>query len=301
MKSDTSQILSAFESEVQHDHGDRPLMDGDRARIWRHAGLDGVELFQGSYQNYEFARHFHRVPAIGVVDRGAMSFYCRSANHVLGRGTVLLLNPGETHAPSPADSLGWSFRVFYLDKTFLKSMASDASMQTLRFKQPFVEDRELASSLFRLHVALERDGDRLHFESLLCSIFSRAVERYSESVNRDAEPELDKTSIGTALQYMEANYRQNLSLAELAALSPYGASHFLRMFKEIVGLTPRDYLTQFRIEMATSLLQLGMPLVDVAYMAGFTDQSHFTKKFKRVLGVTPGQYMFMAKTSGTSR
>lgn len=293
----SSQILKATESDIQRDHGDRPLVQGDQARIWRHTSLEGVELLQGSYRNYEFARHFHRVPAIGVVDRGSMSSYCRSEHHILGTGTVLLLNPGEVHAPAPAGSLGWSFRMFYLEERIFESVTSNVSMQNLRFQQPFVQDGKLAASLFQLHLELEENGDRLCFESLLLSIFSRLTERYAEDVSPSAQPKSDRIAIDMARQYLEANYHRNLSLTELANLSSFSASHFLRMFRDIVGLTPHAYLTQLRVEFATSLLRIGTPLVEVANLAGFADQSHFTKKFKRILGITPGQYILTSKSS----
>jgi AraC-like DNA-binding protein len=101
-----------------------------------------------------------------------------------------------------------------------------------------------------------------------------------------------------ALDYMEANYDRNLSLDELAGLSSYSASHFLRTFRDVVGLTPHAYLTQFRIELATTLLRSGTPLIDIAQLVGFTDQSHFTRKFKRILGVTPGQYALSSRNTG---
>ena len=295
-RNDSLQIQEAVASEIQRDHGDRPLTQGDHARIWRHDRLDGVELFQGSYKSYQFAKHFHRVPAFGVVDRGSMSSYCRHENHVLGTGTVLLLNPGEIHAPAPADSPGWSFRMFYLEEALFRSMSLNFSLQDLRFQQPFVQDSQLASSLFQLHLELEEAGDRLHFESVLLSIFSQLAERHSEALSPSSQLKPDKARIDVAREYLEANYDQNLSLAELAAVSSLSASHFLRMFRDTVGLTPHAYLTQVRIEYATSLLRAGTPLVDVANRVGFTDQSHFTKKFKRIFGVTPGQYSATAKS-----
>jgi AraC-like DNA-binding protein len=296
LPSAATQVLSALESEIEEDHRERPLGSEDHARIWRHASLNGVELFHGSYKNYEFARHFHRVPAIGVVDRGAMSSYCRRGNHVLAAGTVLLLNPGEIHAPAPASAAGWSFRMFYFDEAFFQSIPMPA-MQALRFRQPFVQDRELAYTLLQLHHELEGNGDRLGFETAFMSIFSRLAERYTETIDQSAQPKPDRTAIGAALQYMESNYDRNLSLNELAELSPYSASHFLRMFRDVVGLTPHAYLTQFRIELATDLLRAGTPLVDIANLVGFTDQSHFTRKFKRVLGVTPGQYALSSQVT----
>lgn len=180
--------------------------------------------------------------------------------------------------------------MFYFDDAFFESIPLPAAMQTLRFRQPFVQDRELASTLYQLHRELEGDGDRLGFETTFVSIFSRLADRYSEAAGQAAQPKPDRTAIRAALQYMESNYARNLSLGELAELSPYSASHFLRMFRDVVGLTPHAYLTQFRIELATDLLRSGTPLVDIADLVGFTDQSHFTRKFKRILGVTPGQY-----------
>lgn len=292
-----SQLLKAPHSEIQRDHGERLLWHEDRARIWRHAGLQGVELFQGAYHKYQFAKHFHRVPAIGVVDRGSMKTYCRRGHHLLGTGTVLLLNPGEIHAPAPAGSSGWSFRMFYLEEKLFSSVSSNFAMHDLRFQQPFVQDRELASRLFQLHLELEENGDALHFESRLVSIFSRLAERHAEIVSHSPGQKSDKGKIDYVRQYLEANYNKNLRLTELAELSSFSASHFLRAFTETVGLTPHAYLTQLRIEFATCLLRAGTPLVEVAYLAGFTDQSHFTKKFKRILGVTPGQYSLSSKAS----
>ncbi|CAN5697958.1 AraC family transcriptional regulator [soil metagenome] len=224
-----------------------------------------------------------------------MSSYCRRENHVLETGTVLLLNPGEIHAPAPADSGGWSFRMFYLDKELFQSTSLNLSMQDLLFQQPFVQDNELASNLLQLHLDLEGSGDRLHFESILVSIFSRLAERHSEAMRPPNQPKPDQVRINRARQYLEAHYDQNLSLAELAEVSSFSSSHFLRMFRDTVGLTPHAYLTQVRIEFATSLLRAGTPLVDVANQVGFTDQSHFTKRFKGILGVTPGQYSLNAR------
>jgi len=284
-------VREASDSEVQRDHGDEPFSKGDHAKIWRNARLEGVELFRGSYRNYEFARHFHRVPAIGVVDRGSMSSYLRRGNHVLGAGTVLLLNPGEIHAPAPAGERGWGLRMFYLEEKLFTALSLNFASQPLRFRRPFVQDKELASSLFHLHVELEGDGDTLRFETLLLAIFSRLAERHSEAVGDFAEYKSDKARIDLARQYLEAHYKEKIGVNELAEVSALSPSHFLRMFRDTTGLTPHAYLTQFRIEVATSLLSSGASFADVASATGFTDQSHFTKQLKRILGVTPGQYV----------
>lgn len=283
-------FLVGTDSEIQSDHGEEPLHHGESARLWRHVNLREVELFHGSYQKYQFAKHFHRVPAIGVVDRGVMSTFCRRENHIVGMGTVLLLNPGDVHAPAPAGTSGWSFRMFYLDPSFFATVSPDGRQEIPRFSAPFIQDRELAKKLFRLHVAMESKGQRLEFEDTLVSILFDLTQRYTESPSPSLPVKQDRSVIGMALHYLEANYHRNLSLAELANLSAYGTSHFLRLFRETIGLTPHAYLTQLRVERGMSLLQSGLSIVEIANRLGFVDQSHFTKSFKKILGVTPGRY-----------
>jgi len=219
-----------------------------------------------------------------------MSSYFRRGNHLLEPGTVVLLNPGEIHAPAPGGVSGWSMRMFYLEEGFLRSIAPDLSLQTLRFRKPYVQDHELASQLIELHLSMRQGGDRLLFESAFLDIVSRLVDRHIETPGLHSIPKPEQSAIHKALEYLEANCARNVSLTELSKLSPYGPSHFLRIFKEVTGLTPHAYLTQFRVELAIAQIRSGKALVDVASMVGFSDQSHFTKKFKRIFGLPPGQY-----------
>src|SRR5579875_2413625 len=79
-------LASEDASSILDDHGEQCLAPEESARIWSHVALPGVELFQGSYRSYEFAPHFHSVPAIGVVDKGAMRCDIRTATHHVPAG-----------------------------------------------------------------------------------------------------------------------------------------------------------------------------------------------------------------------
>ena len=68
-------------------------------------------------------------------------------------------------------------------------------------------------------------------------------------------------------------------------MSPY---HFLRLFKESMGLTPYRYVIERRVERARELLRRSsLPISEVALSCGFTDQSHLSWHFKRLVGLTP--------------
>src|SRR5579883_1074898 len=85
-------------SGLESEHCEEPLGPGEIARIWQAKGVD-VELLHGQYKRFSFARHFHAAAAIGVVDKGVMSTYCHGRVHCVPAGTVVLLNPGDVHAP----------------------------------------------------------------------------------------------------------------------------------------------------------------------------------------------------------
>ncbi|WP_457831280.1 helix-turn-helix transcriptional regulator, partial [Staphylococcus aureus] len=80
-----------------------------------------------------------------------------------------------------------------------------------------------------------------------------------------------------------------MTIAQVAQECRLTPSHFARAFRRSTGLAPHGYLMQLRLEEAKKLLlQPHLPLVDIALICGFGDQSHFTRVFGRLTGATPG-------------
>jgi transcriptional regulator GlxA family with amidase domain len=83
----------------------------------------------------------------------------------------------------------------------------------------------------------------------------------------------------------------NLSLNGVAAACKLSASHFARAFKASTGLPPHQWVMATRIEMARGILASSdTPLVEIAGMCGFADQSHFSRVFARIIGASPGAW-----------
>lgn len=107
------------------------------------------------------------------------------------------------------------------------------------------------------------------------------------------------SSIREALSFMEANFAEPLTLAQLARLSNLSVFRFATVFRREVGLPPHKYLCRLRVSHAQSLLRQGTSPATVAIDSGFFDQSHLCRHFKRLCGVTPGQ--FAATIRGSNR
>jgi transcriptional regulator GlxA family with amidase domain len=92
-------------------------------------------------------------------------------------------------------------------------------------------------------------------------------------------------------EYVDAHLGASMDLAMLAGIAGVSIHHFARGFKQSAGVTPHHYLVQKRVERARDLLaQTDLPLSEIAYAVGFSDQSHLARHFRQMLGVTPGQF-----------
>ncbi|MCA1319464.1 helix-turn-helix domain-containing protein [Bacillus tianshenii] len=84
------------------------------------------------------------------------------------------------------------------------------------------------------------------------------------------------------------NYRRNITIEELAELAGVTSNYVTVLFKEVLGVTPIQYLHQTRINTAWNLLQsTGMSVREVAEYLGYCDQSYFNRMFKKWMGMAP--------------
>ncbi|HET6196074.1 MAG TPA: AraC family transcriptional regulator, partial [Acetobacteraceae bacterium] len=94
-----------------------------------------------------------------------------------------------------------------------------------------------------------------------------------------------------AQEMFRADLSTNPSLQRVAEACKLSVSHFSRAFKVSTGVPPHQWLLTARIERARNLLaDSATPLVEVADMCGFADQSHFSRIFARTMGTSPGAW-----------
>lgn len=84
---------------------------------------------------------------------------------------------------------------------------------------------------------------------------------------------------------------RQITIDEMADMVHISKYHFIRSFKQEIGLTPHQFQLQNRIRKAKLLLRQDKTITETALDAGFYDQSHFIKQFEKAVGMTPTAYL----------
>lgn len=265
------------------------------SRYWRLDGFGGVDLLRADASTHRYARHSHEGYALGTVEAGAHGFAARGQVWTAIPGSVVIVNPDDAHDGGPAArDGGYSYRMIYVDGAVFAAALAEAAGRRVAapfFPDAVVGDVALAERLLALHRALERPEARLEREAKLITALAELARRHGGTARQGGHRANSPRAVTLALDYLAANFAEDISLAQLAALAGVDRFHLLRAFRRSIGLPPHLFQTQLRLRHAKRLMLEGEPAAMAAAAAGFADQSHLIRKFKAAYGVTPGQYL----------
>lgn len=115
--------------------------------------------------------------------------------------------------------------------------------------------------------------------------FKEAINVFISSVEEESFGTAN--TIGKIKKYIEENYMKDIGLEDIASAVGFDKSYIGRIFKKSEGKTIMNYVLEYRIEKANSLIKKGMSVSEVSYAVGFNDPAYFSKCFKKVTGTSP--------------
>ena len=91
--------------------------------------------------------------------------------------------------------------------------------------------------------------------------------------------------------FIEAHYREDISMQDAAAALRYSDAYFCKLFKQCFKVNFSAYLNEYRVEKARQLIaDPRISLKDISTACGYSDSNYFTRVFKRLTGQTPSEY-----------
>ena len=136
-----------------------------------------------------------------------------------------------------------------------------------------------------------------HFDQLieLLQVFQLLAlsEEVMELNDRDTSVKLfldDRVRMTAVYNYIHANYNQTPDVNEVAGSVHLSTAAFCRYFKKETKMTFTDFVNQYRITQAKTLLLKDMTVSEACYDVGFDSLSYFTKLFKKITGENPSAF-----------
>lgn len=108
--------------------------------------------------------------------------------------------------------------------------------------------------------------------------------------------EANITSIVRAIEYIEQNLQEAITMAQIAEAACYSLYHFCRMFNSLTHHTPYEYLMRRRLsEAARELVDTDRKIIEIAFDYEFNSPETFARAFKRMFGMQPNQWRRQGK------
>ncbi|MDZ5038610.1 helix-turn-helix domain-containing protein, partial [Clostridium perfringens] len=97
--------------------------------------------------------------------------------------------------------------------------------------------------------------------------------------------------VNKGIEYINKNFNELITVSEISDILEIDRRRFSDVFKEVTGLSPVKYLTEYRLKEAKRLLKFSCYTIsEIAEMTGYNDCFYFSKTFKKNVGICPRKY-----------
>ncbi len=236
----------------------------------------------------------HGDHSISYVRKGSFGYALRGETYELIAGSVLVGHPGDEFMCTHDHHIcGDECLAFHLTPEVVETIGDKPDVWRTGGIPPLPELMvigELAQGAAEGRNDMGLDEVGLMFASRFVDTVSGHKRR-----SRDA-PARDRRRAVEAAMWLDAHSQAEIDLdmtAKEAGLSPF---HFLRLFSNVLGVTPHQYLVRSRLRHAARMLADDTrPITEIAFNVGFADLSNFVRTFHRAAGVSPRAFRQVAK------
>jgi len=143
----------------------------------------------------------------------------------------------------------------------------------------------------RMESELDRQGEEARVAAFAYFLLLLTLLRRHSQPWADGGSNVPAARVSRALDYIEKNFAECITLDELAAACHVSRRHFFRLFEQAVGLAPMEYLKKVRLQKAAEMLLTSESNVtEVAFACGFNDSNYFSSLYHKEFGMSPSQF-----------
>ena len=245
--------------------------------------------------------HWHAELEIVVIKKGTGLISVDFDKRTVTSGDIVFIRPGQLHSIEQYSTRVMEYENIILKPELLISGETDlcarqfikGELRCAAFLTPAVPGYpEISDCISHIDYLCERqpNGYQLAVKGFLFQLLFLLI---SHQQKKSAIPALQTKSlekIKTILKYVEEHYDEHITIDDMAALTFYSKSHFMKFFKAHMGTGFIEYLNDYRLTIAERLLRTSdASVLEIAEKSGFDNLSYFNRIFKRKYGQSPGK------------
>lgn len=244
-------------------------------------------------KDWTWAPHRHIQFELALVREGACTITCPTEMY-LKKGSVFFIPSGVSHGFTCASPLGVQFVVIYfmhVRADVVQALLNADPLGVFRLSE--IEQARFLEISYRLQREI---NGALPYATLLTEamqqelfvLLLRANDQSKRNLLRKEQEEL----LESAIDWMHKNCcDESITVDEVARRAGLSSSYFRKMFNQLVGSSPKRYLTMLRLQTSKSLLMhSGRTITDIALLSGFSSPQQFSKVFRQHNGLSPSEW-----------
>lgn len=255
---------------------------------------------------HSYPLHWHDEAEIIYITKGYAKITVWSKTYYVQEGDIVILMPHVIHSIEQMDSHYAEYFNIIFHFSILEKVGESKCYE--KYLKPFLTHEKNVN-------CYERKGTKLNtcLTPFILSLINNRRDSYTTCeylvksnlfmimhylnqvcINADKNEVLlhsNYNKIKTALYHVQNSYAQNITIKQVAALCGFSESHFMKLFKELTGMSFTAYLVNYRLELsAKQLIESKQKIIDIATNCGFNNHSYFTRSFLKKYGLTPAKY-----------
>ncbi|EXG85365.1 DNA-binding domain-containing protein, AraC-type [Clostridium sp. ASBs410] len=221
-------------------------------------------------------------------------------------GDIIVVSPGKLHTIEKWKQESMEYENIIFDLNLLRSRHPDVCWES--YLSPISRGQKnlpvhmtkdiplysgIASCLDKIDQVRETfpEGYELLIKGKLMELFFLFWSNEASSSSPPPRPKKELERTRQILKYVEQHYNRPLSIDEVSNACGMSQSHFMRFFKNTMGMPFTAYLNDYRLTMASRLLLFSEDSVlTIAGDTGFNNLSYFNRIFKEKFGITPREF-----------
>lgn len=247
-------------------------------------------------KNLSNTPHYHDEIEIIFVLWGRVTVFCHLGRVTAEAGDIAVLMPKEVH-----NFITETENRVYVMKLYCKNSVDETDLTEYRFSGCLIKNGTELNKALTYHInEMAKDygspdkgaGYAVNAHSnMIISLVLRSELCEKQDTNFGKRNEATVHLLKKVTSYIESHFDERISLEQMAIYCNMSKYYFAHTFKETFGMTFLDYLTQYRMRVASHLLvETNKSITLIGNLSGFSSTRMFNNLFKARFGMSPTEY-----------